>query len=375
MRYAALFLLTSIYITPAPHLFASMTQIPNQSDRNWEPQINDRGNVVWAGENLSGDREIFLFDGHQTIQLTDNSFADYIPQINDRNQITWMSEDQGIYFYDHGSSEKISDDGRFPQINNHGEVVWEADGVYVYDTKHDFLKKVGDVPPAYWSPAKINEKGQVVWGDEAGNIHYYDGHETTTLGAGYEPDLNDKGKVVWIGADVNTVMYYDGTTVAQFGSTPEHNFSDGRPLINNKGQILYQNGRFLLSGQTFSSLSFFDNGHTTVIPTTLADVGITADLNDKGQFVWTTGRAESSRGEIFLYDNGVVTQLTNNTVTDYDPKINNKGEMVWVDDFTRGKIELARADNPVPEPATFYLIGTGLAGLIIARRRKAKRNL
>ncbi len=46
-----------------------------------ESQINDRGWVVWKSHD-GNDYEIFLYDGNETIQLTDNDIDDESPQIN-----------------------------------------------------------------------------------------------------------------------------------------------------------------------------------------------------------------------------------------------------------------------------------------------------
>ena len=50
-------------------------------------------------------------------------------------------------------------------------------------------------------------------------------------------------------------------------------------------------------------------------------------INDGGQVVWVEFDGDS---EIFFYDGVSITQLTNNAHDDYYPQINNKGEVVWV---------------------------------------------
>ncbi len=50
-------------------------------------------------------------------------------------------------------------------------------------------------------------------------------------------------------------------------------------------------------------------------------------INNCGQIVYTKGRGDT--GEIFLYDNGRITQLTDNDILDGYPDINDAGTIVW----------------------------------------------
>ena len=63
------------------------------------------------------DFEIYLFDGTNTIQLTDNSYHDRDPEINNNGQVTWSarlddasSESSEIFLATPGSSSCIDND-------------------------------------------------------------------------------------------------------------------------------------------------------------------------------------------------------------------------------------------------------------------------
>ena len=69
------------------------TQITNvDSFRGGYPQINNNGYVVWY-ESDGHDQEIFLYDGSNKIQKTDNEYGDAFPDINDIGQIVWSGHD------------------------------------------------------------------------------------------------------------------------------------------------------------------------------------------------------------------------------------------------------------------------------------------
>jgi hypothetical protein len=54
-------------------------------------------------------------------------------------------------------------------------------------------------------------------------------------------------------------------------------------------------------------------------------------INNRGQVVWSrrSDPLDDSTAEIYLYDNGVVTQITHDAVADRLPDINDAGDIVW----------------------------------------------
>ncbi|RJP31846.1 MAG: hypothetical protein C4547_14875 [Phycisphaerales bacterium] len=61
-----------------------------------------------------------------------------------------------------------------------------------------------------------------------------------------------------------------------------------------------------------------------------ADVVSTPRMNDCGQVVYSVGDYASPDSEVFLYDNGVISQITRNSVPDAYPDINDDGLMAWM---------------------------------------------
>ena len=67
----------------------TITQLTDNNRHDWPPQINDSGEVVWAG-NDGNDDEIFFYDGTTLTQLTNNDYGDRAPQINNSGDVVWQ---------------------------------------------------------------------------------------------------------------------------------------------------------------------------------------------------------------------------------------------------------------------------------------------
>jgi hypothetical protein len=125
-------------------------KISNSSEYiNTAPQIiNQCGLVVWQGCN-SFDCEIFLYNGISAVNISnDPGHHDEDPQINERGQVVWVKDylcgddelcsyeqslkRREIMLYDHyektlaNISNRYGDDEE-PQINDIGEVVWSGE--------------------------------------------------------------------------------------------------------------------------------------------------------------------------------------------------------------------------------------------------------
>jgi len=70
----------------------SITQLANNGNDDWDPQINNSGEVV-SDEAPGNDYEIFFYDGTTIIQLTDNYYRDESPQINNSGEVVWNGID------------------------------------------------------------------------------------------------------------------------------------------------------------------------------------------------------------------------------------------------------------------------------------------
>jgi len=65
------------------------------------------GKVVWDADDGNGDMEIFLYDGQNIIQLTDNDVDDLAPDI-DGNLIAWFRDGEGVYAFDGLTTQLVS---------------------------------------------------------------------------------------------------------------------------------------------------------------------------------------------------------------------------------------------------------------------------
>ncbi|WP_136798707.1 TolB family protein [Desulfosediminicola ganghwensis] len=95
-------------------------------------KINNSGQIVWSAYNGSG-WEIFFYSGSSVIQITDNDDYDKDPQINDKGHIVWSTtladapNNSEIFLYNGSTTTQLTDNGgsnQYPQINNNGEIVW-----------------------------------------------------------------------------------------------------------------------------------------------------------------------------------------------------------------------------------------------------------
>ena len=112
-----------------PNVASATSAVTNNGDNLTDNNARIWGSqVVWTGFD-GNDNEIYLYDGTQVIQLTDNDFEDSNPQIHDGN-VTWEGYDGSdleIYYWDGKKTTRLTNNARIdraPRIHG-SDVVWE----------------------------------------------------------------------------------------------------------------------------------------------------------------------------------------------------------------------------------------------------------
>ncbi|MBW2663844.1 MAG: hypothetical protein JRD93_18160 [Deltaproteobacteria bacterium] len=104
---------------------STITQLTNNDYDDREPQINNNGHVVWHSS-----EGIFLYDGSTTTKLSDSWSISGYYKINDNGYVAWAESDGNdweIFLYDGLEIIQITnnDYGELgPQLNNNNYIVW-----------------------------------------------------------------------------------------------------------------------------------------------------------------------------------------------------------------------------------------------------------
>lgn len=188
------------------------------------PKISDNGYVAWLGRPETQGAFVYSYDGFTTTTLS-NDRAQQFPQISRNGYVVWTEEvtamphnNRHIFLYDGVEKKQITDDDYIAigqQVNSQGEVVWqkEGQGIYFYDGVNE-LKISG--PVEIGASPQLNDSGQIVWDNNNNGVYFYNGSTISVLGytGSYNPQIDDNGHVVWANsywADEG-IWFYDGNS-------------------------------------------------------------------------------------------------------------------------------------------------------------------
>lgn len=275
-------------------------QITSNYYNDRSPQVNASGQVVWHGDIHSNNQnEIFLYDhaSGESIQLTSNALNDNYPQINNNGEVSWSggtgNDDVEIYLaksctschsfpsgetpYDGHATIQVTNNDSYDGgtvMNNNGQIVWtgcagETDAcnfeLFLYDIASQNTVRLTNNTFSD-SEQKINDRGNIVWQQYDGSdleIFYtksctqchafpsdetpYDGHATVQLSDNsydeQDPQINRRGQVIWprevTWGDYRLMTYKDGSSVKEI---PLPDFSEKlwKPMINAFGDIVWE---------------------------------------------------------------------------------------------------------------------------------------
>jgi hypothetical protein len=172
--------------------------------------------------------------------------------------------------------------------------------------------------------------GQVIWLSDQNSDGYYDslwlynGSNTIYLADGDDQNLwsaqLEGNRVVWKGSN-NQIYLYQGGDISVISSNGVQNDS---PKISGN-QIIWRTDK---NNDSYpETLVLYDCVQATIV-TGLVEYVWDAAI-DHGQIVWQAWDGED--GEIYLWRDGVLTQLSNNAISDWNAKIC-EGQVIWMSD-------------------------------------------
>lgn len=292
--------------------------------------INANGHIAWSASD-GHDSEIFFYNGHEIIQITDNDVNDIYPKVNLSDQIGWSSKYYTAYNLNFFDGEKtivvgaISSPNSF-KINDRGDFIWPGPASTKGVSTYAFISgKIRSFPTRV---AQLNNKGQVAWlsanATSANHLFFDDGFTVKDFGViSGVFDLNNNGHIAYTVNYQPYIYLYDGSTTTNI---PASNISGSHFTIIDNNSIVWK----YLSGFNDWKWAFYDGHETKTIGNADGEYA-QFEYNNNNQFAWMN-RTEN-RYFLYLYD-GNQTNLIHESenmvggkVLTYD--MNDNGELAW----------------------------------------------
>ena len=326
----------------------TITELSSNNSDFLFPRIFD-DNVVWQAD-VGGDSEIFLYNGSETIQITDNDVSDNLPQIFGNN-IVWQSsfedDDSEIFLYDGSETIQITDNDvsdSLPQIFD-DNVVWQADvggdsEIFLYNGSQTIQITDNDIDDRFPRIFGNNIVWQSSSEDDDSEIFFYNGSEIVQI---TDNDIDDRfpqvseNNIAWEGGSDNEseIFFYDGSEIVQItdNNLPD-NFSSSTAVsvFYSRNNLVGDNVIWRRESED-NRESFIYNGDETIqitndgIPNEeVIDSLFSSSTLPNNILVFTVGFGNES--EVFVYDDREVIQLTDNDVPDGHLAASN-GNIIW----------------------------------------------
>ena len=128
-----------------------------------------------------------------------------------------------------------------------------------------------------------------------------------------------------------------------------------RPAVNNCGQIVY--GSRYNNEYYLEDMYLYENGATTRLTDDVASDRL-PDINDAGMMVWMRTTNGEPTAEIVIHDGSNMTLLTEDNCADYAPRVNSSGHVAW-SKYTEEGCSASQGDVMFYDGATIQQLTTG----------------
>lgn len=220
----------------------NVVQLTNNEYNDVKPQINNKDHVVWVANEGTSNADIMIWDGTKSISLY-QSGEDDTPRINDNDVVVWRGKNGSIwviYLWDGDQIIQISNNDYHnfdPEINNNGQVVWEERNRFTDEIMFWNGNDTITIPGTNHSGnAQINELGHILWRNIEEKLMFWDGTSATEISEGLyrHYSLNDNDDVAWI-RNNGTFVRDAGHTIKLINNC-QRNYC---PEINNLGSVVW----------------------------------------------------------------------------------------------------------------------------------------